>query len=194
MCRRLDLARIAPSSTLHSATSRTDSLKSVRKDVLHLIQFLTCQRFRCLRTRCFRLPASTSHQCLPTPALRPSLTYSQPSAPHRSSSLAPVTPFQLLSPRSVSVGLSGLEPLTPALSAQCSNLLSYRPFLCRIPGALTPRALHPAVRIPASNAHSSSSPRRPLDLPGSVRLHALNQPFKPSPATTKTNVQRHINR
>ena len=25
------------------------------------------------------------------------------------------------------VGLSGLEPLTPALSAQCSNRLSYRP-------------------------------------------------------------------
>jgi hypothetical protein len=25
------------------------------------------------------------------------------------------------------VGLSGLEPLTPALSAQCSNHLSYRP-------------------------------------------------------------------
>ena len=31
-------------------------------------------------------------------------------------------------PAPVSVGLSGLEPLTPALSAQCSNLLSYRPF------------------------------------------------------------------
>ena len=30
------------------------------------------------------------------------------------------------------VGLSGLEPLTPALSAQCSNRLSYRPmFPCR---------------------------------------------------------------
>ncbi len=27
------------------------------------------------------------------------------------------------------VGLSGLEPLTPALSAQCSNRLSYRPIL-----------------------------------------------------------------
>ena len=27
------------------------------------------------------------------------------------------------------VGLSGLEPLTPALSAQCSNRLSYRPLL-----------------------------------------------------------------
>ncbi len=27
----------------------------------------------------------------------------------------------------VMVGLSGLEPLTPALSAQCSNRLSYRP-------------------------------------------------------------------
>ena len=25
------------------------------------------------------------------------------------------------------VGLSGFEPLTPALSAQCSNQLSYRP-------------------------------------------------------------------
>ena len=25
------------------------------------------------------------------------------------------------------VGLSGFEPLTPALSAQCSNRLSYRP-------------------------------------------------------------------
>ena len=29
------------------------------------------------------------------------------------------------------VGLSGLEPLTPALSAQCSNHLSYRPVLAR---------------------------------------------------------------
>ena len=27
----------------------------------------------------------------------------------------------------IKVGLSGLEPLTPALSAQCSNRLSYRP-------------------------------------------------------------------
>ena len=27
----------------------------------------------------------------------------------------------------ISVGLSGIEPLTPALSAQCSNRLSYRP-------------------------------------------------------------------
>ncbi len=52
----------------------------------------------------------------------------------------------------ISVGLSGLEPLTPALSAQCSNLLSYRPFyLSHAPvarsvfqtsrGVLTPRAL-----------------------------------------------------
>ena len=44
---------------------------------------------------------------------------------------------------STPVGLSGLEPLTPALSAQCSNLLSYRPFY---------RAAHPAARTPASNA------------------------------------------
>ena len=155
MCHRSGLARIAPSATLHSFTSRTDSLKSVRKDVLHLIQFLTCQLFRCLHTRCFRLSASTSHQCLSTPALRLPLAYSQPSGPHRFR----LRPCQLLSPRSVSVGLSGLEPLTPALSAQCSNLLSYRPFLCRIPGALTPRALHPAVRIPASNTHPSLLPQ-----------------------------------
>jgi hypothetical protein len=40
-----------------------------------------------------------------------------------------IRPFSMLSPgRFISVGLSGLEPLTPALSAQCSNLLSYRPF------------------------------------------------------------------
>jgi hypothetical protein len=30
-------------------------------------------------------------------------------------------------PRAKPVGLSGFEPLTPALSAQCSNRLSYRP-------------------------------------------------------------------
>ncbi len=29
--------------------------------------------------------------------------------------------------RQLPVGLSGFEPLTPALSAQCSNRLSYRP-------------------------------------------------------------------
>ena len=31
------------------------------------------------------------------------------------------------------VGLSGLEPLTPALSAQCSNRLSYRPVFVSSP-------------------------------------------------------------
>ena len=34
----------------------------------------------------------------------------------------PLTTFMI-----IQVGLSGLEPLTPALSAQCSNRLSYRP-------------------------------------------------------------------
>ena len=29
------------------------------------------------------------------------------------------------------VGMTGLEPVTPALSAQCSNHLSYRPFPAR---------------------------------------------------------------
>jgi hypothetical protein len=28
------------------------------------------------------------------------------------------------------VGLTGFEPVTPALSAQCSNQLSYRPMYC----------------------------------------------------------------
>ena len=28
------------------------------------------------------------------------------------------------------VGLTGFEPVTPALSAQCSNQLSYRPLIC----------------------------------------------------------------
>ena len=28
------------------------------------------------------------------------------------------------------MGLTGLEPVTPALSTQCSNQLSYRPLLC----------------------------------------------------------------
>ena len=37
----------------------------------------------------------------------------------------------LLCQISTCVGLSGLEPLTPALSAQCSNHLSYRPFPAR---------------------------------------------------------------
>ena len=32
---------------------------------------------------------------------------------------------------SLPVGLTGLEPVTPALSAQCSNQLSYRPLLQR---------------------------------------------------------------
>ena len=36
----------------------------------------------------------------------------------------------LRQPASSSVGLSGLEPLTPALSAQCSNRLSHRPIPC----------------------------------------------------------------
>ncbi len=35
--------------------------------------------------------------------------------------------FPLLPSAFLAVGLSGLEPLTPALSAQCSNRLSYRP-------------------------------------------------------------------
>ena len=30
------------------------------------------------------------------------------------------------------VGLTGFEPVTPALSAQCSNQLSYRPFVTRL--------------------------------------------------------------
>ena len=30
---------------------------------------------------------------------------------------------------STEVGLTGFEPVTPALSAQCSNQLSYRPYL-----------------------------------------------------------------
>ena len=33
----------------------------------------------------------------------------------------------MLTTNNIMVGLSGLEPLTPALSAQCSNRLSYRP-------------------------------------------------------------------
>ena len=43
------------------------------------------------------------------------------------------------------VGLSGLEPLTPALSAQCSNRLSYRPEF--LPPQQTPRNLRPATRF-----------------------------------------------
>ena len=31
---------------------------------------------------------------------------------------------------SLFMGLTGLEPVTPALSTQCSNQLSYRPLLC----------------------------------------------------------------
>jgi hypothetical protein len=42
------------------------------------------------------------------------------------------------------VGLSGLEPLTPALSAQCSNRLSYRPDCCE---PACPNDQHRAVRI-----------------------------------------------
>jgi hypothetical protein len=61
-------------------------------------------------------------------------------------------------------------------------------------GALTPRALTQRFASPPLTPIRLHSPRRPLDLPGSVRLHALNHPLKPSPATTKTNVQRHINR
>ena len=116
----------------------TGSLKSVRKDVLHLIQFLTCQRFRCLRTRCSYFSASTSCGVLQHPALFSAArlncpAYSLPPRPHR----CQLRLFRSLSPgRFISVGLSGLEPLTPALSAQCSNLLSYRPFFS---GALTPR-------------------------------------------------------
>ena len=67
----------------------------------------------------------------------------------------PLTVSQL----TISVGLSGLEPLTPALSAQCSNRLSYRPLsiinaqrsmfnrpftIDNSSGACTPAASHPA--------------------------------------------------
>lgn len=46
--------------------------------------------------------------------------------------LVPLGSFPLLLCQSLTcVGLSGLEPLTPALSAQCSNHLSYRPFPAR---------------------------------------------------------------
>ena len=61
---------------------------------------------------------------------------------------------------SVSVGLSGLEPLTPALSAQCSNQLSYRPFS----GLLTQRLASPlltpirfsALKCPFAPLHQES--------------------------------------
>lgn len=44
----------------------------------------------------------------------------------------PLGSFPLLLCQSLTcVGLSGLEPLTPALSAQCSNHLSYRPIPAR---------------------------------------------------------------
>ena len=51
----------------------------------------------------------------------------------------------------IRVGLSGLEPLTPALSAQCSNRLSYRPKTigdreCYIPDRQFIRALAQQVR------------------------------------------------
>jgi hypothetical protein len=49
-------------------------------------------------------------------------------------------PLSLTQPLQLPVGLTGLEPVTPALSAQCSNRLSYRP----LSGACTPAASHPA--------------------------------------------------
>ena len=38
-----------------------------------------------------------------------------------------ITVNDMLSDIGTPVGLTGLEPVTPALSAQCSNRLSYRP-------------------------------------------------------------------
>ena len=46
------------------------------------------------------------------------------------------------------VGLSGLEPLTPALSAQCSNRLSYRPMRIEFSGAYGLPTPYPALRKP----------------------------------------------
>ena len=82
------------------------------------------------------LVSTTQHQ-LTTPslcALRPSLPPGRLSlpSPFRSPLLFSASAFlfshlPVLSVFQTPVGLKGLEPLTPALSAQCSNQLSYRP-------------------------------------------------------------------
>ena len=61
------------------------------------------------------------------------------------------------------VGLTGFEPLTPALSAQCSNQLSYRPAIIYIitePQQLrSDRKLIFGVRTPSIPASQSSRHR-----------------------------------
>ena len=62
------------------------------------------------------------------------------------------------------VGLSGLEPLTPALSAQCSNRLSYRPQFCEPPAQYDQ---HSAVRstsaIVPSGLHQNEDSQRHIN-------------------------------
>lgn len=77
----------------------------------------------------FQAPAKKNSPKKPLRFPRPSLQRLSSSSPsiRFSSKLSPLPgslyPFIWLTP----VGLSGLEPPTPALSAQCSNRLSYRP-------------------------------------------------------------------
>ena len=87
------------------------------------------------------------------------------------------------------VGLSGLEPLTPALSAQCSNLLSYRPFS----GVLTPGLFTQRFASPPPNAHQS--PLAAIAHPAhsvctsiltSMQITPASQPQQPKPMPNGT--------
>ena len=90
------------------------------EDVLHLIQFLMYQNYQELRGTRGEFMNAKLYQ----------FRFNQASV--FTSTFATLPCFNLASNSRLSsltspVGLSGLEPLTPALSAQCSNLLSYRP-------------------------------------------------------------------
>ena len=111
----------------------------------YALRSLTC----CVRAACSYMPPLPSYSysssslsysvlnvpsLLPLPAHRrpdylpPASRFSQPAGPAEPF-LAAVAPLPLDTPSfsRTTVGLRGLEPRTPALSAQCSNRLSYRP-------------------------------------------------------------------
>ncbi len=99
-------------------------------------------------------------------------------APCTPGALAPVQPRARtpVQPRArTPVGLSGFEPLTPALSAQCSNRLSYRPAL--------PHPPHPCASglwFPTSKTHEELPLLRFPVAPVAHRPPTLNTPLLPS--------------
>ena len=111
----LGFAQITSLRVVSQFALRFGSLR-VNRRCSNPIQFLMCKRLE-FKTSC-QLPDLSALSLI----LQPSSSFLS-----RQDTPSSFSCFSLFLP----VGLSGFEPLTPALSAQCSNLLSYRPLLNR---------------------------------------------------------------